>query len=158
MFARDLTGVLKIAIDNLNFLSHNIGKGGEKMKALKKISDSLQTAFLAGVVYAQQRNIPLEPPEGWEKLGKITLPGIISTLIKFALIVAALIAFFFLVVGGIKWITSGGDKEQTSKAQHTITAALVGLVIVFAAWAIIRLVEAFFGIEILTKLNIPQVP
>lgn len=125
---------------------------------LKKVSDYLNTALLAGVVYAQQRDISLQPPTGWEKLANITLPGIVSTIIKLILVVAALIAFFFLVVGGIKWITSGGDKEQTAKAQGTITAALVGLVIVFAAWAIIRLIEAFFGIEILTKLTIPQVP
>ncbi|MGB9706521.1 MAG: pilin [Microgenomates group bacterium] len=130
------------------------------MKALKKVSDCLNKALLAGVVYAAlpPREITIAPPEGWEKLGQITLPGIISTLIKLILIVAALIAFIFLVVGGIKWITSGGDKETTAKAQSTITAALIGLVIVFAAWAIIRLLEVFFGFEILTSLKIPQVP
>jgi len=124
---------------------------------MKKILNKINYLSLAGVVYAQER-IPLEPPAGWEKLNRITLPGIISTVIKLILVVAALIAFFFLVVGGIKWITSGGDKEQTAKAQGTITAALVGLVIVFAAWAIIRLLEAFFGFEILSTLKIPQVP
>lgn len=128
------------------------------MKALKKVSVYLNTAVLAGAVYAQQRDISLQPPAGWERLAQITLPGIVSTIIKLILVVAALIAFIFLVVGGIKWITSGGDKEQTAKAQGTITAALVGLVIVFAAWAIIKLLEAFFGFEILTTLKIPQVP
>jgi len=67
-----------------------------------------------------------------------------------------LVAFGFLIFGGIKWISSGGDKEQTAKAQSTITAALIGLVIVFAAWAIIKLIETFFGISILT-LTIPSV-
>lgn len=124
---------------------------------LKKITNHLNQISLAAVIYAQQ-NIPIEPPRGWEKLGKITVPDIVSTFIKLLLIVAALIAFFFLVWGGIKWITSGGDKEQTSKAQSMITAALIGLVIVFAAWAIIKLLETFFGIEILTKLTIPQIP
>lgn len=119
---------------------------------MRKIFDKLA---LAGVVYAQ--NIPLNPPGGFENLASITLPGIVSTLIKLILVVAALIAFFYLVWGGIKWITSGGDKEQTAKAQGTITAALVGLVIVFAAWAIIKLLEQFFGITILTRLDIPQI-
>jgi len=128
------------------------------MKTLTKVFDYLNTAILAGVVYAQQRDINLQPPAGWEKLATITLPGIVSTIIKLILVIAALIAFFFLVYGGIKWIISSGDKEQTAKAQGTITAALIGLVIVFAAWAIIRLLEAFFGFEILTKLTIPQVP
>lgn len=112
--------------------------------------------LLAGTVYAQQ-NIPIDPPGGFEQLANISVPGIVSTLIKLILVIAALAAFIFLVVGGIKWITSGGDKEQTAKAQGTITAALVGLVIVFAAWAIIKLLETFFGITILGSLKIPQV-
>jgi hypothetical protein len=60
-----------------------------------------------------------------------------------------------LVWGGVKYITSGGDKGQTEAARGQITAALVGLVIVFAAWAIINLVNIFFGVNIL-QLNIPN--
>lgn len=130
-------------------------RGGEKIK-MKRISKYLSNAVLAGVVYAQ--DIPIVPPAGWEQLGKITAGDLVSTIIKLILIVAAIIAFVFLVMGGVKWITSGGDKEGTQAAQKTITAALVGLVIVFAAWAIIKLVETFFNIEILTQLNIPQIP
>lgn len=107
------------------------------------------------VVLAQQQ-INLEPGGEFSNLGKITIPALVSALIKFALIIAALVAFTFLVIGGIKWITSGGDKEATAKAQSTITAALIGLVIVFAAWAIIKLIETFFGVQIL-NLTIPTV-
>ncbi|OGM59165.1 hypothetical protein A3A75_03020 [Candidatus Woesebacteria bacterium RIFCSPLOWO2_01_FULL_39_10] len=60
-----------------------------------------------------------------------------------------------LVWGGVRYITSGGDKAQTEAARGQITAALVGLVIVFAAWAIINLVNIFFGVNIL-QLNIPN--
>lgn len=102
-------------------------------------------------------SIELKPQSSeFQKLGDITIPALISAFIKFALIIAALIAFAFLIFGGVKWIMSGGDKEQTAKAQGTITAALIGLVIVFAAWAIIRLIEVFFGVTILT-LEIPSV-
>lgn len=124
---------------------------------MRKLLNKLNYAALAGVVYAQQ-TINIEPPAGWGNLSKITIPGIISTLIKLILVVAAIIAFVFLVIGGIKWITSGGDKEGTQKAQGTITAALVGLVIVFAAWAIIRLLEVFFGFQILSTLTIQPIP
>lgn len=126
---------------------------------MRKILNSLKNISLIGIVYAvDPQNIPIKPPGGFGNLENITLPGIISTLIKLVLVVAALIAFFYLVWGGIKWITSGGDKDQTAKAQGTITAALVGLVIVFAAWAIIKLLEQFFDIQILSNLNIPQIP
>jgi len=104
---------------------------------------------------AEQINLKPQGPE-FGRLGDITIPAIVSALIKFTLVIAALIAFAFLIFGGIKWITSGGDKEATAKAQSTITAALIGLVIVFAAWAIIKLIEVFFGVSILT-LTIPSV-
>jgi hypothetical protein len=90
----------------------------------------------------------------FEKLGTLTMPSIISGLIKFSLVIAAVVFFFILVIGGIKWIASGGDKAQTERARNQITAALVGLVIVFAAWAIIALINTFFGINIFS-LAIP---
>lgn len=91
----------------------------------------------------------------FQGLKNLTIPAIVSGLIKMALVVAAIVFFFILVVGGIKWIASGGDKAQTEAARNQITAALVGLVIVFAAWAIIALIQTFFGINIF-QLTIPS--
>lgn len=90
----------------------------------------------------------------FSNLNNVTISSIISALVTIVLIVAALVFFFMLVIGGIRWITSGGDKAQTEAARGQITAALIGLVIVFAAWAIINLINTFFGINILS-LNIP---
>jgi hypothetical protein len=42
-----------------------------------------------------------------------------------------------LVVGGYTFITSVGDAEKAQKAQKTLTAAIVGLIIVFIARAIV---------------------
>lgn len=101
--------------------------------------------------------IELRPKTGeFRDLGNLTVPQIISTLIKLTLVVAAVVFFFILVVGGIQWITSGGDKAQTEAARNRITAALVGLVIVFAAWAIIALINTFFHIDIFS-LTLPSV-
>ena len=95
--------------------------------------------------------INLEPPvnSGFTNLTNLEFPEIISNLIGLVLVIAAIIFFFVLVIGGIKWILSGGDKAQTEAARNQITAALVGLVIVFAAWAITQLLEAFFDVNIL---------
>lgn len=82
-------------------------------------------------------------------LGNITFGSIISALIVLVLVVAALVFFFMLVLGGIRYITSGGDKSSTEAARSQITAALIGLVIVFSAWAIVNLVNLFFGVNIL---------
>ena len=99
--------------------------------------------------------INIMPQGQFANLGNVTFASIVSALVVFVLIVAALIFFFMLVLGGIRYITSGGDKGQTESARGQITAALIGLVIVFAAWAIINLVNIFFGLNLLS-LNIQQ--
>ncbi|MEK7182797.1 MAG: hypothetical protein AAB694_01420 [Patescibacteria group bacterium] len=99
--------------------------------------------------------INLRPGGQFQALGNLTVPSIVSGLIRLVLVIAALVFFFILVIGGIRWILSGGDKTATEGARSQITAALVGLVIVFAAWAIIQLVNVLFGIDIL-QLTIPK--
>jgi len=94
-------------------------------------------------------SISLNVPGRFSKLSGLTAGGIITTLISMIMVVAAVAFFFMLVIGGIRWITSGGDKGQTEGARNQITAALVGLVIVFSAWAIIKLIGTFFGVDLM---------
>lgn len=82
--------------------------------------------------------------------------GLVGSLITVAFIVAALIALGFLIFGGIKWITSGGDKTGVETARNTIVAALVGLVIVFLAYFLIKIIFTFFGLSF-ENLNIPNI-
>lgn len=91
----------------------------------------------------------------FEDLYTLTLQGMISGAVKLVMIVAALVFFFLLIVGGIQWMTSGGDKAATESARGRITAALIGLVIVFSAWAIATLLDALFGVNIF-ELTIPK--
>ncbi|HUW24584.1 MAG TPA: hypothetical protein VMW04_03045 [Patescibacteria group bacterium] len=112
---------------------------------------------LAGTTVAPlPSEIQIEPGEGsgFEGLLNITLVSILQGAIRLVLIAAAIIFFFVLVIGGIQWITSGGDKAGTETARKRITNALIGLAIVFAAWAIIALIQALFGVNIL-NLQIP---
>ncbi len=65
--------------------------------------------------------------------------------------VAGILFFFFmLLIGAVSWILSGGDKAHIENARARITNALIGLVLLFATFAIIKLIEAFFGIDILS--------
>ena len=103
---------------------------------------------------AQAGTISLTPApgSGFENLMRLTFPNIISALIRLAIVIAAVIFFFILVIGGVRWIASGGDKAQTEAARSQITAALVGLVIVFAAWAIVALINTFFNVNIFSLI------
>lgn len=113
---------------------------------MKKLATLGATAALltsSTPAYAQNLGVPKPPGFQIEDLGKF-----ISNLAGVALIIAAILVFIFLIWGGIQWITSGGDKGKTEEARNRITAALVGLAIVAAAWAVVQLVSTFFGIDI----------
>lgn len=85
-----------------------------------------------------------------ENFGKI-----LSNLITLFLIVAVVVALFFLIYGGIRWIVSGGDKTAVETARNTIIAAIVGLVIALLAFFILNFVGNLFNIS-LTNLTLPK--
>jgi hypothetical protein len=87
---------------------------------------------------------------------KVTEIGqLVSAIVGTLLIVAALVAFLYLIMGGIQWITAGGDKAGMETARNRITHAIVGLIIVGAAWAIMLLVQNFLGVTIIGGSGIP---
>lgn len=87
-----------------------------------------------------------KPGEGGGIFFSRGLPAAIGLIF----VIGSLIFFFMLVWGAITWISSGGDKQALEGARGRITSALVGLVLLFAALAIIKFIESFFGINILT--------
>ncbi len=104
-------------------------------------------------VFAADPQITIKQPPNI-KIGDVG--QLISAVVGTLLIVAALLAFFYLILGGIQWITSGGDKAGMEAARNKITHAIVGLIIVGAAWAIMLLVQNFLGVTIIGgQLNFP---
>lgn len=75
---------------------------------------------------------------------------VVRGIIRLILIVAFVLAFIMLIIGGIRWILAGGDEKAVSSARNMITGALIGLVIVLVSYAIIVLVETFFDVNIIT--------
>jgi len=103
-------------------------------------------------IYADDAVINIGKPENVQITDVGTL---ISAVVGTLLVISALLAFIFLIMGGIQWITSGGDKAGMESARNKITHAIVGLIIVGAAWAIMTLVGNFLGISI-TNLKLPS--
>jgi len=70
------------------------------------------------------------------------------------------VVFFFLqfLIGGIKWILSSGNEEKVKAARGQIQNALIGLVIIFLAFVVVKLVGKIFGVEGLENLQLPLVP
>ena len=115
------------------------------VRTLSATAGVLTLKFMfASQAFAQSLGVP--QPDGFEieDLGLL-----VSRMIAVALMIAGILVFVYLVWGGIQWITSGGDKAKTEEARARITAALVGLAIVAAAWAVMQLIAYFFGISVI---------
>ena len=61
---------------------------------------------------------------------------IIGRFIKFALGFLGLIAVSIILIGGFKWMTSGGNEEKTGEAKKLLGAGVIGLIIVLASWGL----------------------
>lgn len=113
---------------------------------------------LLSVVYAVGEDIidigPKAKEAGVDKIPNIG--NLIGAGIGAAFLISFLLVFVMLVLGGIQWITSGGDKENTQKAKDRITGALVGLAIIGGAWALMKIVGGFFGFDVLTGIKLPS--
>lgn len=108
---------------------------------------------------AQLRNPVLPEPLGSSpdpQAGGIATGNFISSIVGLLFIIGFVWALLNIVTGGIAWISSEGDKANLEKARNKITHAIVGLIVVAAAWAIALLVGQFLGID-LRSLPIPNI-
>lgn len=76
-----------------------------------------------------------------------SVPSIVGNLA--AGLFSAVGLFFFIMVfyGGFRWITARGNEEQVAKAQKTVTAAFIGIVIVLASYSITVFLDRIIASE-----------
>lgn len=79
------------------------------------------------------------------------LGALLSTILAFILGVGAFLMLLFLVIGGLRYIFSGGDEKAIASARGQITVAIVGFLIIFFSFAIIKIVERLTGLKITTS-------
>lgn len=65
-----------------------------------------------------------------------TIGGVVATILKTALSILALIFLVLTVMAGFQWMNAGGNEEVVKKAQSSFKNAIIGLVIVLAAYTI----------------------
>ena len=68
------------------------------------------------------------------------LPGFIKSIINVLLFVLGFIAVLMIIIGGIRFVTSGGDSNSITSARNTILYSVVGLVVALMAFAIVNFV------------------
>ena len=79
----------------------------------------------------------------------VTLTKIISNAIGILTIVAGIWFLFQAILAGYNYLSAGGDKTRIEAAGRKLTNAILGLVIVVAAYGILALIGTFLGTDFL---------
>ena len=66
--------------------------------------------------------------------------GVFKKVTNTILYIVGIIAVFMLIIGGIKYLISGGDSKKVTDAKNTVLYAIIGLIIAFLAFAIVNFV------------------
>jgi hypothetical protein len=77
------------------------------------------------------------------------LTDVFGNVVAAVLGLAGIALFIMLIVGGFKYITSGGDPKLAEAARNTLTFAIIGLVVVASAYLILLFIAEFTGANIL---------
>jgi hypothetical protein len=70
--------------------------------------------------------------------------GIFTTVSNVMLFIVGAISVIMVIVGGLRYVISGGNTTNVAAAKNTILYAVVGLVIAIMAYAIINFVIGSF--------------
>jgi len=74
-----------------------------------------------------------------------SLPNLTSTVITALLSLLGTIFFGLTIYAGILWMTAAGQEDKVTKATNILQAAVIGLIIVLAAYAITAFVTSNLG-------------
>jgi uncharacterized membrane protein len=111
----------------LNFFVAHFAKAG--------INDALTTA--ANVANSASVN-------GTGYNTSVSFDAMISNIITMVLSLIGVVFVIFLIYGGFLWMTASGNETKTDKSKQIIKESIIGLVVVFGAYAI-----SYFVIKIL---------
>lgn len=115
------------------------------MKIKKTINLTIFWSLFLSNKIANAQIVPSVPGSGTYEVDDFVLMAVnISSLI---LRVVGSLALLFFVYGGLTLMLSGGNTEQVKKGQGIIKAAVIGLIIVFASFIIIKFALQAIGID-----------
>lgn len=131
------------------------GKQMNKISKNKILGLAVGTAPLA-VILSPYRVFAADNATGFWKLPTIggsdnlmtTINGILNAVIG----VVALVAVVMIIIAGIRYATSGGDKAGVETAKNQILYAIIGLVVAFVAYALVAFVTNLLD----TNIGVPN--
>lgn len=70
--------------------------------------------------------------------------GLFQTITNVLLFVIGAISVIMLIIGGIRYVVSGGDSSAVTSAKNTILYAVIGIVVAILAYAMVNFVITSF--------------
>lgn len=71
--------------------------------------------------------------------------GVFTKITNTVLFAVGIISVIMLIVGGLRYIISGGDSKKVTDAKNTIMYAIIGLIIAILSYAIVNFVISAVG-------------
>ena len=68
------------------------------------------------------------------------LPSTFTNIVKWLLLSLAFIGVVMIIYAGVLWMTAAGNDEKVALAKKVISSVIIGLVVIFLAWAIVTFV------------------
>lgn len=101
---------------------------------------SILSAATIFVSVALAGDYGLKDTAGFAGIPQKPLTEMVGNVIGTALSMVAVLFFGLMIYGGILWMTDRGNEEHSKKALGTITAAVIGILVVISAYAITNFV------------------
>jgi len=100
---------------------------------------TIAVAYLSIPVFAETISLP-------NPLPNISTPeDLVKKVVNWLLGLVSVIALIVLVIGGFRYLTSGGNEKAMESAKNIITWAVVGLVIILCSAIIINVIISILG-------------
>ncbi len=71
--------------------------------------------------------------------------GILSVIIKNVFVIAGIILFIFIIVGGLGMIINAGNAEKQKKSSNVLGSAITGFIIMIVSYWIVKIIELLTG-------------
>lgn len=77
--------------------------------------------------------------------GNLSIESVLTSVIYWILGISGGIAVLFLILGGLQYITSSGNKDKAEQAKQTILYAVIGLIVIALSFVIVAFVSQNIG-------------
>ena len=126
-----------------------VAKGKRSIReGVKAVGDTfgINVEFeMEGIDYEIEWDEDLKPPKLKEiKVKEVDVGqfrGVVGDLYRWSLGIGAMLAFLVIIYGGILYILSAGSPSKRTDAKEWITSAIIGLILLFAAYLILTLIN-----------------